>query len=59
MKTFYFIIALALLVIGASLNQELTAMGCSSAPFAVTAFGFTMAGIATAVHDFNQKHNYK
>lgn len=59
MKIFYFIIALALLVIGASLNQELTAMGCSSAPFAVLAFGFALAGITTAVHDFNQKHNYK
>ena len=58
MKIFYFIIALALLILGASLNQELTAMGCSSAPFAVTAFGFAIAGIASAVRDFNQKHNY-
>lgn len=59
MKIFYFIIALALLVIGASLNQELTAMGCSSAPFAVPAFGFALAGIISCVHDFNQKYNYK
>lgn len=59
MKIFYFIIALALLVIGVSLNQELTAIGCSSAPFAVPAFGFALAGIASAVHDSNQKHNYK
>lgn len=59
MKTFYFIISLALFILGASLNQELTAMGCSSAPFAVAAFGFAIAGIASAVHDFNLKHNYK
>lgn len=59
MKIFYFIISLALLVLGVSLNQELTAMGCSSIPFAVFAFGFAIAGIASAVHDFNLKHNYK
>lgn len=59
MKIFYFIIALALLVIGASLNQELTAMGCSPAPFALASFGFAISGISSAAHDFNQKHNYK
>ena len=41
MKTFLFIIALVLL--GASLNKELINMGCSSAPFAVAAFGFAIA----------------
>lgn len=59
MKVLCFIIAFALLVLGASLNKELTAIGCSTAPFAFTAFGFVIAGIASAVHDFNQKHNYK
>lgn len=59
MKALCFIIAFALLVLGASLNKELSAMGCSSAPFALTAFGFVIAGIASAVHDFSQKHNYK
>lgn len=58
MKTFYFIISLALLVLGVSLNQELTSMG-SALHFAVAALGFAVAGIASAVHDFNQKHNYK
>lgn len=59
MKVLCFIIAFALFVLGASLNKELTAIGCSTAPFAVSAFGFAIAGIASAVHDFNQKHNYK
>lgn len=59
MKVLCFIIAFALLVLGASLNKELTAIGCSTAPFALTAFGFVITGIVSAVHDFNQKHNYK
>lgn len=59
MKALCFIFAFALLVLGASLNKELTTMGCSTAPFALTAFGFIIAGIASAVHDFTQKHNYK
>lgn len=59
MKALCFIIAFALLVLGASLNKELSAMGCSTTPFALTAFGFVIAGIVSAVHDFNQKHNYK
>lgn len=59
MKVLCFIIAFALLVFGASLNKELTAIGCSTAPFAFTAFGFIIVGIVSAVHDFNQKHNYK
>lgn len=59
MKVLCFIIAFALFVLGASLNKELTAIGCSTAPFALTAFVFFIAGIASAVHDFNQKNNYK
>jgi len=59
MKALCFIIAFALLVLGASLNNELVAMGRSTAPFALTAFGFIIAGTVCAVHDYNQKHNYK
>lgn len=43
MKVLCFIIAFALLVLGASLNNELVAMGHSTAPFALTAFGFIIA----------------
>ena len=59
MKVLCFIIAFVLLVLGASLNKELVVMGHSTAPFALTAFGFIIAGTVCAVHDFNQKHNCK
>ena len=59
MKVLCFIIAFALFVLGASLNKELTAIGCSTAPFAFTAFGFIISGTVCAVHDYNQKHNCK
>ena len=57
MKVLYFIIAVAMLILGASLNDELIAIGCSTAPFALIAFVFFMAGIVSAVHDSNQKNN--
>lgn len=59
MKVLCFIIAFALLVLGASLNNELAAMGRSTAPFALTAFGFIIAGTVCVVNDYNQKHNCK